>query len=134
MFEIGAVKWLIGGGWRWALGVLAAIAVGIYVAAWVGHYRHLESEAAKVPALKEAVASRDGLISAMKKADADRVKADADLSAWQASAADILAKIRKGMKNAPIQVNPICWPSDNDRRMRNDAIDQLLPRPAVPPL
>lgn len=132
MVEIGAVRWLIGGGWRWALGGLAALAIGIYVAAWFGNYRHLEAEAAKVPALKEAVAARDGLISAMKKADADRAKADADLSAWQASARDILAQIRKGMKNAPIQINPVCWPSDNDRRLRNDAIDQLLPGPAVP--
>jgi hypothetical protein len=133
MFEIGAVKWLIDGGWRWALGGLAAIAVGIYLAAWFGHYRRLESDAATVPALKEAVAARDGLIFAMKKADADRAKADSDLSAWQASAADILAQIRKRMKNAPIEINPLCWPSDNDRRVRNDAIDQLLPRAAVTP-
>lgn len=119
------LPWILSGGWKWLLGGIAALVVGLYVYSWVSHYHHLEAQAAKVPALEAFMAKS-------KQADADRIKADQALSTWEAAKGDILATIRKSMKNAPIQTNPVCFPTADDRRLRNDAFDKLLPAPAVP--
>lgn len=119
------LPWLLNGGWKWLLGGAVAIGIAIYVMSWVSHIRHLESEAAKVPALEAFMAKSI-------QADKDRAAADRALSTWQGAKSDILATIRKSMKNAPIQTNPDCFPSADDRRVRNDAFDKLLPAPAVP--
>lgn len=84
------------------------------------HYEHLQSEAAKVPVLEQRVAD-------YAKADIDRQKVDAALSTWQNAKTDILTTIRKGMAHAPIAVNPVCAPSDDDRRVRNEALARVLP-------
>lgn len=87
------------------------------------HYQHLQSEAAKVPVLEQRV-------NDYAKADEDRQKVDAALSTWQNAKSDILSTIRKGMSHAPIAVNPVCAPNDDDRRMRNEALARVLPEPA----
>ncbi len=119
------LPWILNGGWKWLLGSIAALVVGLYVYSWVSHYHRLEAEAAKVPALEAFMAKSI-------QADKDRVAADAALTTWQTAKADILGQIRKSMKNAPIQTNPVCFPTADDRRVRNDAFDKLLPAPAVP--
>lgn len=120
-----ALSWLLGGGWKWLLGGIATLVIGIYAASWLHHYHQLETDAAKVPGLTAQ-------ITVMQKADKDRQAADAKLTSWQDAKADIIANIRKGMRNAPIETNPVCLPTADDRRVRNEALDKLLPPPAVP--
>lgn len=119
------VKWFLGGGWLWAIGAAGLFAGYLYLS-------NLQATAARVPVLLEAIKGKDALIGAMKKADADRDRADKELSQWQGVKDDVLAAIRKGMLHAPIHTDPRCFPTADDRRMWNDAFDKLLPTPAVP--
>lgn len=107
----------------YALG--AALLLGGATAFYL-HYEHLQSEAAKVPVLEQRVAD-------YAKADEDRQKVDLALSTWQNAKSDIISTIRKGMSHAPVAVNPVCAPSDDDRRMRNEALARVLPEPAGTP-
>jgi hypothetical protein len=128
------LTWVLNGGWKWALGAIGAAVLGFFVISWFSAYNDMKAKAALVPGLEATITARDAVIGAMKQADADRAAADKRLSDWQHSKDQILAAIRKGMSNAPVHTNPICAPTDDDRRVRNEALDKLLavPAPAVP--
>lgn len=126
------LAWLLNGGWKYLLGGIAAAGIAILAGLWLHHYHSLEGDAAKVPGLVATIAGRDALIGEMKHADADRDKADKDLSTWQGASAAAFNALRAGMKHAPIATNPVCLPSASDRLQRNSALNKLLPAPAVP--
>lgn len=128
------LTWLLGGGWKWALGALGAAALGFLTLSAIHNYNTLKTEAARVPGLEATISAKDAVITAMQKADADRTEADKKLSDWQHSKDQILAAIRRGMSNAPIHVDPVCAPTADDRRVRNEALSNLLavPGTAVP--
>lgn len=128
------LTWVLNGGWKWALGALAAAIMGFFIVSWVSDYNDMKAQASRVPGLEAAISAKDAVITAMRKADADRTEADKKLSDWQHSKDQILAAIRKDMNNAPVHVDPICAPTDDDRRVRNEALGKLLavPAPAVP--
>jgi hypothetical protein len=125
------LSWLLAGGWKWLLGAIGAAVLGFFVVSWISDYNDMRADAARVPGLEATVAARDAVIRAMKQADADRAAADQKLSDWQHSKDQILSAIRKGMSNAPIHVDPACAPTDDDRRVRNEAIGKLLAVPAT---
>lgn len=103
-----------------ALKVGAGLLIAGVLAGFYFHYRHLESEAAKVEGLTAKV-------TAYAKADKDRQAVDQQFSDWQTQIKDT---ILDGLRKAPrpvVATNPGCAPSDADRELRNRAATQLLP-------
>lgn len=111
------------------LGGLAAGAVAIFT--FVVYFQHLRAEAAKVPALQATITQQNeragALATKMAAVDAARSASDKALSDWQNDVkAPILETIRKAGKNAAASTNPVCRPSPDDRKLRNDAWQSLL--------
>lgn len=111
------------------LGGFAAGAIAIF--AFVVYFQHLRAEAAKVPALQATITQQndraDKLATKMAAVDAARSASDKALSDWQNDVkTPILEAIRKAGKNAVASTNPVCRPSPDDRKLRNDSWSALL--------
>lgn len=98
--------------------LILAVLSGFY---W--HYKHLESEAAKVPVLEQRVTD-------YAKADKDRASADKNLSDWFNN---VLLPTIKGLPRAASAAQSSCLPRPDERGVRNDAIAKLLPKPTSAP-
>lgn len=93
------------------------------------HYKNLRAEADKVPELEKQISNmeiqaQDALASYLS-AEAGRKDAESRLTDWQTVRNDMVASIRRELRNAPVATNPVCAPSDDERRMFNDAIAAL---------
>ena len=96
------------------------------------HYKNLRAEADKVPELEKQISNmeiqaQDALASYLS-AEAGRKDAESRLTDWQTVRNDMVASIRRELRNAPVATNPVCAPSDDERRMFNDAIAALTIR------
>lgn len=125
------LKWFLGGGWIKCLEGLAVIALVAWGAMWLHNYHAMQAKAAKADQLQGQLtdehARLDVALAAKRQAETDRdlarhllVMSDQDRNAF-------FDALRKGMKNAPVVVNPLCWPSDADRSVRNDAREKYAP-------
>jgi hypothetical protein len=107
-----------------------ALALGLFAAALFAHVRHIEKQAALVPTLEARIASDEAranaLATALAKTDAARAEADRALSRWQVLKDNLLATLNKEARHATAAKNPLCAPHDDDRRLRNAALDRLL--------
>jgi len=118
---------------------LAVFGVGlVLVGGLYWHYSHLRSEAAKVPELEREIAEQALLaqdnLAAYLTAEAARHELQSELLDWEASRNSIIGALRYEIRNAPIAVDPVCAPSELDRRMRNTAIDQLIAGAGTEPI
>lgn len=110
------------------------IVIGLVIAAGIGifymHYRAISAEAAQVPALTARIADDDkrasDLSTKLAQADAARTEADHALTLWQTGKADIINAVRKEGRRAAASTNPVCAPSPDDRKLRNDALVHLV--------
>jgi hypothetical protein len=110
------------------LGAIGAAALGVFLI--VIHYQNLRAEAAKVPELEKQISdmeiqAQDALASYLS-AEAGRKSAEARLTDWQTVRNDVVASIRRELRNAPVATNPVCAPTDDERRMFNDAVSAIF--------
>jgi hypothetical protein len=138
-------RWLLQGGWKWLLGGAAALVIGWKVMAFVNHYHVIEAKAAQTDALVKANADLtakakafDLRLAAVRdkqaQAEKDRDQARAALGQGDKDRAAYMAMLKGALENAAVRTNPLCWPSDGDRRLRNDFWGKFLggisnPRP-----
>jgi len=113
------------------IGIAVAAALGVFL--W--HYESLVTKAERADQLETALTSvatrADKAERRLAEIDAARAQAERDLTDWQGMKAAIMAALRKGGSNAVAATDPHCAPSDNDRQLRNDALDRLVgPGPA----
>lgn len=110
------------------LGAVGAAVLGLFLV--LSHYQNLRAEAAKVPELEKQISNmeiqaQDALASYLS-AEAGRKEAEARLTDWQTVRNDVVASIRRELRNAPVATNPVCAPSDDERRMFNDAVAAIF--------
>ena len=111
------------------LKLAAALALVLAIAAGYAWWRHINAEAALVPALSSRIASDDArataLAARLAQIDKARAAAESTLGAWQAQKAVALQSLAKDEFHAPAQTNPVCAPTALDRGLRNDALARL---------
>lgn len=113
------------------IAAVAAVVTGLGLFYW--HYSYLTTEAAKVPALEKANVSltaqvqtndkRIGpVLEQMKKNNDDVVAALTDLNHQRAQFNLTIANLKEAMAHASASTNPVCRPSDAERKLWNDTI------------
>lgn len=119
----------------WRLYAAGALVVVLGLGAW--HYMALRAEAAKVPQLEATLADADRRVLAaaerMQELEDARIKAEEDLTTWQTAKDEIIRTVRLEGRRASASVNPVCAPSADDRRVRNDALARLVADPVGEP-
>lgn len=117
--------------------VLMAIGAAIVIGLAVWHYRHLSSEAAKVPGLErqvkgltdqhnrdEARASKAAI--ELVKAYAERDEARANFEKWRDGLKTVTDKLGALNNVSPSSINKLCLPTPAERRLWNDSLRTLF--------
>lgn len=60
------------------------------------------------------------------KTNAERTAHELQIAEWQRNETSSIADLKKGSDNANATLNSICWPSDTERKLRQDAITAFL--------
>lgn len=109
------------------LGAVGLVGV-VGVLFWL-HYQNLRAEAAKVPELEKAIqAERDLAQSNLESyltQEYARQQAQAELMDWERVKNDVVAAVRREMRNSQVATNPVCAPTDAERELYNSAIRDL---------
>lgn len=126
------LNWFLGGGWIKCLEGLAVAAAIAWGALWLHNYHVLQAKAALADGLTAQLSDEhsrlDKALGAQKDAERDRDEARKVLAMSDADRAAYFAMLAKRMPaNAPIRTNPLCLPSDDDRRLRNEATAKFVP-------
>jgi hypothetical protein len=127
------VTWVLGGGWKWIAGGLLLIGLLTAGGIWLHHYHILEEKAAQYDTLKASFEDQNNrlakaMVTIHDNEIAARQAAD-DLRVSTADRASLFAALRKGMANAAVATNPVCFPSDDERGVRNKALERYAPGP-----
>jgi hypothetical protein len=113
--------------WAKAAGALALV---FLVAIALARYRYLVNEAALVPQLEARIVSDEkqttALSARLAATEAARGAADRALSRFETDKDAVLATLTKESRHVAAESNPVCAPSDGDRRLRNAALARLL--------
>lgn len=132
--------------WFWQLVGFAGLIGGLYLA--YHHYEYLKAQAALVPGLQQQLSTYDAtaikLAKKLKDTEDARQRADSDLTKAEGDLQAVQNYLAQESVHAPAQVNPVCRPSDADRKLRNDTIRSIvglganqpaapMPGPAVTP-
>lgn len=119
-------RWFLAGGWK-IVGIAALAIAGLI---FVNRVFYWKAEAAKVPGLEQKLSDYDKraeqVLNKLLEAEQKRGAAEAALTAWQNYKSNITVQLQESARNAPASTNPVCLPTDPERKLRNDAIKQLL--------
>ncbi len=115
------------------LGLGAALLVALTIGYFVVKGWHDDSvKLVTVQAsLEHALKQGDDIEKRLIYIDGQRASAERFLSAWQQFAPVLAADLKKAMSNANISKNPICQPTDAERRLHNDTLRALLAGPSA---
>jgi hypothetical protein len=113
--------------------IVRMIGVGIIalvLGGFVWHYKNLQAEAAKVPGLEAQLVDVGQRATALAKRNAAIIRArsetEKDLSEKLKTKDLMIVEIKRISKNVEAATNPVCFPSPDDRRVRNDAVRGLF--------
>ena len=124
-------RWFFGGGWKWVAGAVVIGGLTIWGVSWLNHYHDLQDKAARTEKaegqIKDFTTRLDKAVAAKAAADKERDKARAQLAQADADRATYFNMLKEGLKNAAVRTNPVCWPTDADRRVRNEAPGRFIP-------
>jgi hypothetical protein len=124
---------------NWLKAGAAVITVAAAGWFWI-HYNHLKEEAAEVPGLQREIHDL-GLLhahddsEAAKAAlqivanDAARRQSELDFEKWNDLRNSIHDELKRLTSHAAATTNPVCAPTDDERRMWNAALDRLIAEP-----